>query len=869
VQNFFQKLSVFGAQLILKSKRFIKNPQLEFNKLRKKTVKFIEYLTRSKIRLALAIIILVSSVLLIVIVIPQSGIKQMTERHCSVDFDCQSVGGECSRSICINKFCSTPINKPDGATCADKTWNQGTCSNGTCTTLPICEYSDPGKDGYLEKCTGFNGPKKDACTSSTSIQYAFCNPSTGCYNGSSVKCPDGQFCRVKKNGEPECYIPSAPQCNSDSDCISNENECLRKVCDDGVCSAPLNKSDGTTCTNGKCKSGACEVALVSLPTLTPTRTPTRTPTPVLVTNFSTSYPTSAPTPTTGPTHKTIDLASGAQTFSISGGHHSPNFTQAVIDPLKVAVGDTQTMTVKISDTYSVTSVEARVQTDNGTETYPLSLIDGTDLDGTWQSSWTVHDTHTATYRTTFYAIDSNNETGDVTLTWSDPCTIINIGIWVPTTICSVGNDSRVTGIDGVDLRIDSGKDMTINANSTFYFTSGNSITMNGGHLIKSSGSSIVKVAALYVEDKDGDGYPANDTIYASSGTGRVRISALPNFVNYSDGTGSMIDYNDNNPAIYPGTVCNGDCSTNNNSGACVAKAAGENGLGACTRCDGNSLTHVNIATLNDAEGSNTCAGTCAAYCSSGSCINTNTSTGTCTVSSNNRVVSGGDGHCASSSCVADAGPTSTPTPTNTPTPTPTRTPTPTPKLANGQACSTGTQCQSSYCVGSVCCASSSCASAGTCQTGGGSCAGGTCAAVNNDAAGTQGTNCTATCKKCDGSGNCVNQTIAEDLFNQCTAASCTTGFLNSASGQSCNTKCAGYSQNSGLCNGSGGCAANASCACYGIGSTSSSADSYYYYYYTGKNPMCTYGASNCTGVMSADGYTCSGAASYWTYCFCQ
>ena len=104
----------------------------------------------------------------------------------------------------------------------------------------------------------------------------------------------------------------------------------------------------------------------------------------------------------------------------------------------------------------------------------------------------------------------------------------------------------------------------------------------------------------------------------------------------------------------PGTTCNGDCSICSGDGtSCGPKTAGENNLPSCQRCDGSSLTSVDITTYNDSEGSNTCVGTCAGYCSSGSCVTTDSGAGTCNTGTNVYVGSGGNGHCTSGSCVAD------------------------------------------------------------------------------------------------------------------------------------------------------------------------------------------------------------------------
>jgi prepilin-type N-terminal cleavage/methylation domain-containing protein len=62
-------------------------------------------------------------------------------------------------------------------------------------------------------------------------------------------------------------------------------------------------------------------------------------------------------------------------------------------------------------------------------------------------------------------------------------------------------------------------------------------------------------------------------------------------------------------------------------------------------CDGSGSCADIDAAASD------CSGTCASYCSAGSCVNANTGAGTCIASTNARVSSGGDGYCSSGSCI--------------------------------------------------------------------------------------------------------------------------------------------------------------------------------------------------------------------------
>jgi len=73
--------------------------------------------------------------------------------------------------------------------------------------------------------------------------------------------------------------------------------------------------------------------------------------------------------------------------------------QIDINPLDVELGETQVVTVKIRDTNNnpITQVIGKALLDNGSQSFPLTLIDGTDLNGTWEGSWVLQDTYCTTY----------------------------------------------------------------------------------------------------------------------------------------------------------------------------------------------------------------------------------------------------------------------------------------------------------------------------------------------------------------------------------------------------------------------------------------------------------------------------------------
>lgn len=101
-----------------------------------------------------------------------------------------------------------------------------------------------------------------------------------------------------------------------------------------------------------------------------------------------------------------DIAQGEQIYFVSTPNN-PQFLQVVINPLDVQVGETALMTVKVRDTEgnSITSVTVWFITDNLTGApVTLSLISGTDVDGTWQGLLTMHDdTNCTNYQISFSA----------------------------------------------------------------------------------------------------------------------------------------------------------------------------------------------------------------------------------------------------------------------------------------------------------------------------------------------------------------------------------------------------------------------------------------------------------------------------------
>jgi hypothetical protein len=246
-------------------------------------------------------------------------------------------------------------------------------------------------------------------------------------------------------------------------------------------------------------------------------------------------------------------APGKQRYTISQNHHSPNFTQAIIDPEDVRVGQKQTMTVTLGDEKApITEVIAEIQTDIGIIKNPLKLISGTNQNGVWEGSWIVRDTHDTMYVTTFKAVNALGEKGEARLSWTDPGCSDDATVGHGTAVTITAN-CTITGVDGADgglFTITSGT-VTVSAGAVL---STNDLLITGGTLVKNNDSGVVSVVSgsvICMTDGDADGYPLDTAQYADGSAcsgGRRRRNLMTKI--------STIDCND---AVYSvGNSC-GNC----------------------------------------------------------------------------------------------------------------------------------------------------------------------------------------------------------------------------------------------------------------------------------------------------------------------
>jgi len=371
----------------------------------------------------------------------------------------------------------------------------------------------------------------------------------------------------------------------------------------------------------------------------------------------------------------------------------------------------------------------------------------------------------------------------------------------------------VNGVDNGGITVASGQTLTVNAGQIIVWSPGSSITIVGSIAINNTAQ--LKQSYIWYTDQDADGYPTIATPVAQTdqpSNGRRRKD-LTNFTYVADFTN---DHDDTVDTIYPGTVCNGDCSVNDSTGACVAVSVGENGLTVCTRCNGSSLTHVDIAdATQDTEGSNQSA-TCyscngsgvdtartvdglsatALGCSSGDEGCRKCTAGTCGYYTSLQHSCDASYECNGSGvCEIIA-------------------------LANGEVCSIDGNCLSTHCANSICCNTACTGGCTDCNLSGTE---GTCTTAPDTNWGAGLYNCAAsdaqcvsgTCRDCSSGGGY----LASDGCSGCAGQGGNACWHAAVASISCNTGCSSYggciaadwnddtscTVMNGILSGSGGC----------------------------------------------------------------
>jgi hypothetical protein len=111
------------------------------------------------------------------------------------------------------------------------------------------------------------------------------------------------------------------------------------------------------------------------------------------------------------------VPSGAQTYNVST-KDNPKITQVIINPLDVKKLARQTVNVNIQELNNkqITVVSGVAVTDNKSVTFSLSLISGTNTNGTWQGSWLNQDSYCHNYKLSITA-KSESDQSSVVLTF--------------------------------------------------------------------------------------------------------------------------------------------------------------------------------------------------------------------------------------------------------------------------------------------------------------------------------------------------------------------------------------------------------------------------------------------------------------------
>ncbi|MBI2661435.1 hypothetical protein HYX09_04175 [Candidatus Woesearchaeota archaeon] len=288
----------------------------------------------------------------------------------------------------------------------------------------------------------------------------------------------------------------------------------------------------------------------------------------------------------------LTVASGKQRYFVRSNPNSPQFLEVTIDPLDVHVGDNQTMSVWIRDQEApITQITAAVETDTGIRTYLLTLIDGTNQDGTWTGSWIVRDTHSREYTTNFTAKNSLGEISSTVLTWSDPCAPPTYGAWTLDDNCGI---SGVQGVENGSTTI-AGYTMSVHAGGIFVWNHGQSIQVTTGAIALADGAQL-RQSYIWMSDYDRDGVPTNTTMFVGD---TAPGGDTTYFVRrYNITTYSSYDVNDTYAGYYQNLSCYIDADMD---GYKVGSAANQQSGGTCP--SGYVLAPTDAA-INDCNDNN-------------------------------------------------------------------------------------------------------------------------------------------------------------------------------------------------------------------------------------------------------------------------
>jgi len=284
-------------------------------------------------------------------------------------------------------------------------------------------------------------------------------------------------------------------------------------------------------------------------------------------SLSFATPTPFPTPTQTPETPTPTLSQKSSTFRISQ-KTSPRFLEITFDPFEAKGGEEQTLICVASETEGkISKVFAQVEDEIGQREIQFSLIKREGERSFWKGTWQIKLTKDKSYPITFFLENEKGEKNKITLFWdgkeggslkeqslidllkyafkkitqtlsfkealadwtNNPASCNSANNFPHSGSCTLSQSialSGITGIDGGSLTISSGYTLQLNANTTFVFNPGQSISPIGAIALNTNNAQIIK-GYLWIKDADNDGCGVFTTPSNDNTTGQIRYNNSP------------------------------------------------------------------------------------------------------------------------------------------------------------------------------------------------------------------------------------------------------------------------------------------------------------------------------------------------------
>ena len=118
--------------------------------------------------------------------------------------------------------------------------------------------------------------------------------------------------------------------------------------------------------------------------------------------------TTTPTPTPKPTPRPI--GTGRQEFNVSMSKDTwPKMSKVVTDPIDPKLLQKQTISVEANDTAPINSITATLKLNDKTKVINMALVEGTNLQGRWEGSWTASGGYDELYHLVIEAVSATGK----------------------------------------------------------------------------------------------------------------------------------------------------------------------------------------------------------------------------------------------------------------------------------------------------------------------------------------------------------------------------------------------------------------------------------------------------------------------------